>query len=392
MSNGERQSHDKPLRPLGAAHSLLGAHPASELIAGAETRHQSAQTRAIANMPAPNPSVQVRAIADILAPKRMAQMRAFADMATPKRMAQMRAFADMATPKRMAQMRVLADMATPKRMAQMRAFADIPTLKLNEQLATITSLSPLISDQHLKMAEIASPLSVVELNATAKAVLAVISPTVGGVRMRRFASPSRGMDRVRRVVHPAESFTHIQAEPRTAAPPEPRDRARETLLGHPGYADEVARPLNLRADPFLRACIEEVNRCLAEDRPVLAVDRAHSAVHRVLQLLAEEVGCVRDRRQTLTKLFRSVREHHPAFSFSGANDVAIELFGKLSSTLATLNELRNNHSYAHPTDDILSGPCARFAVTIALSMIELLIGLWSEYHFGGQRGDLWILN
>ena len=92
------------------------------------------------------------------------------------------------------------------------------------------------------------------------------------------------------------------------------------------------------------------------------------------------------------KLFHVVRKRHPAFMISGADEVAIDLFGKLSSILETLNELRNQHSYVHPTDDILSGPLARFAVETALSVIELLMGLWSEYHLGGQRGGRWMLN
>ena len=110
------------------------------------------------------------------------------------------------------------------------------------------------------------------------------------------------------------------------------------------------------------------------------------------QLLAEEVGVARDPREKLMKSFHVLRKHHPAFSISRADEVASALFGKLSSILTDVNDLRNQHSYAHPTDDILSESWARFVVETMLSVIELLIGLWSEYHFGGQRGDLWILN
>ena len=452
MSNGERRPNDGPIRSPGAAHLLPGARPPSELITGVETRHQSAQIRAIADMPmsnvsaqiraivdmpAPNLSAQIRAIADMSAPNLSAQIRAIADMPTPNLSAQIRAIGDMPTPNLSAQIRAIADMPTPNLSAQIRAIADmpapnlsaqiraitdmpapnlsveipalaniptpnlpvqipaladIPTPKLNQQLGTITGLSPLIGGQHVKMAEIAPPLSADELHATAKALRAVTSPLVRGVRPSPFAGRSRGLERLVKVVHTAESSTRIQAERRTVVPPEQRDRARETPRGRPGYADEAARPLNLRSDSFLCACIEDVNRCLAEDRPALAVDRAHSAIHRVLQLLAEEAGCARDGREKLTKLFHSVRSHHPAFSISGADEVATELFGKLSSILETLNELRNQHSYAHPTDAIPSGPWARFATETMLSVIELLMGLSSEYHLGRRRGDRRMLN
>ena len=131
-------------------------------------------------------------------------------------------------------------------------------------------------------------------------------------------------------------------------------------------------------DSFIKACLEDIRYSLEDGRPIAAVDRAHATVHRMLQLLAEEHGWEFNRHEGVPDLFRYLRQNHPAFMIAENGGSGVELFGKLSSLLQTLTEARNQHSLAHPTEHQLSSPWARFVVSSALAIFELLADLHAE--------------
>ena len=131
-------------------------------------------------------------------------------------------------------------------------------------------------------------------------------------------------------------------------------------------------------DSFVEACLEDIRCSLEDGRPIAAVDRAHTVVHRMLQLLAEEHGWELNRHKGVPDLFRYLRQNHPAFMVAENGGSGVELFGKLNSLLQTLTEARNQHSLAHPTEHQLSSPWARFVVSSALAIFELLADLRTE--------------
>ena len=131
-------------------------------------------------------------------------------------------------------------------------------------------------------------------------------------------------------------------------------------------------------DSFVEACLEDIRCSLEDGRPIAAVDRAHTVVHRMLQLLAEEHGWELNRHEGVPDLFRYLRQNHPAFMVAENGGSGVELFGKLNSLLQTLTEARNQHSLAHPTERQLSSPWARFVVRSALAIFELLADLRTE--------------
>ena len=143
----------------------------------------------------------------------------------------------------------------------------------------------------------------------------------------------------------------------------------------------VARPVFVQGvfeDSFLEACLEDIRCSLEDGRPIAAVDRAHTVVHRMLQLLAEEHGWEFNRHEGVPDLFRYLRKNYPAFMVAENGGSSVDLFGKLSSLLQTLTEARNQHSLAHPTEHQLSSPWARFVVSSALAIFELLADLHAE--------------
>ena len=164
---------------------------------------------------------------------------------------------------------------------------------------------------------------------------------------------------------------------RPTGPPPRRARRREVVLVGVAAVDPVeflvenliARP-EVAADPFLYECLTDVRHWLRVGRPRSAVDRAHSAVHRMLQIIAEEAEWEFNRHDGVLDLYRYVRKHHPAFAAVGGEEKVLELFGSLGRFLQKVTEMRNQHSLAHPSPDLLSEPSARSVVHLALVMFE----------------------
>ena len=167
--------------------------------------------------------------------------------------------------------------------------------------------------------------------------------------------------------------------PRPIVPPTRRAQRSEVVLvgvAAPDSAELLVESLIARrevaADPFLYECLTDVRHWLRVGRPRSAVDRAHSAVHRMLQIMALEVEWEFNRRDGVLDLYRHVRKHHPAFAASGGEEKVLGLFGSLGQILQKITEIRNQHSLAHPSRGLISEPSARFVVHMALAAFELM--------------------
>ena len=167
--------------------------------------------------------------------------------------------------------------------------------------------------------------------------------------------------------------------PRPIGPPTRRARRREVVLVGVAAADPVEFLLEnliarreVAADPFLYECLTDVRYWLRVGRPRSTVDRAHSAVHRMLQIIALEAGWEYDRHDGVSNLYRYVRKHHPAFVAGDGEEKVLELFGPLGQILHQVNEIRNQHSLAHPSRGLVSEPSARFVVHMTLAVFELM--------------------
>lgn len=130
---------------------------------------------------------------------------------------------------------------------------------------------------------------------------------------------------------------------------------------------------SLLADPFLSKCLDDVYLFLSHNRHVSAIDRAHSALHRVLQLLVGEVVSrpTPDHRK-VRLLCRFVCEHHPLFVAGRGRAIDPKLSEALLDIVVDLTQLRNNRSLAHPTDDLPSDAVALSIVERALAVIYQL--------------------
>lgn len=149
-----------------------------------------------------------------------------------------------------------------------------------------------------------------------------------------------------------------------------------------GLADGIFRGSEacqgLLADSVLSRCLDDVQLFFDHGRPVSAIDRAHSALHRVLELLAEEAGMPSVRGRKVHGLFRYVRTNHPIFILHNGEVVPIDPTGELAKIIQDLTWFRNHCSLAHPTDNLPSDDVARFVVHSALVVIQLLVERHAE--------------
>lgn len=143
-----------------------------------------------------------------------------------------------------------------------------------------------------------------------------------------------------------------------------------------GLADGIFRGSEARqgllADSVLSRCLDDIQLFFDHGRPVSAIDRAHSALHRVLQLLAEEVSQPSPDPRKVRLLCNFVCTYHPVLSTSREEARYVNLAEQLSEVVGGLTRLRNAHSLAHPTDDLPPDPVARFFVRQAVTVIHLV--------------------
>ena len=151
-----------------------------------------------------------------------------------------------------------------------------------------------------------------------------------------------------------------------------------------GLTDDILGLLgahsSLHTDSFLRKCLADIYLFLSHDRPVSAIDRAHSALHQVLRLLAGEVvGRPTPDHRKVRLLCRFVCQGHPIFLSDGGKAINLRLAERLSDIVTELTRLRNGHSFAHPTDDLAPDAVALFVVRRALTVIDQLAEQHCQY-------------
>lgn len=106
---------------------------------------------------------------------------------------------------------------------------------------------------------------------------------------------------------------------------------------------------------------------------VSSVDRIHTAFHGYLKMIATNAGIELEKDANITRIFKLIRENHPAFRIPSSRPNDIEnIIRAMSSIINTLNPLRNRASMAHPNEDLLEEPEAILVVNIVRSMLHYI--------------------
>lgn len=128
------------------------------------------------------------------------------------------------------------------------------------------------------------------------------------------------------------------------------------------------------AGEVVRRALSDADVLLASaNGAVSAVDRVHTALHGYLKELCRQAGIDYPEDPTLTKLFRLLREGHPAFEATGPRHDDIErVFHAHATVLDALNPLRNRASVAHANELLLDEPEARLVVNTVRTVFGYL--------------------
>ncbi len=138
-------------------------------------------------------------------------------------------------------------------------------------------------------------------------------------------------------------------------------------------AGGIAPPTPLGAPAAVEIALGDANDLLRAGKPLSAVDRIHTALYGYLRDVCQKAKIVCDPKDSITKLYKQLREHHPALAVTGPH--AASLLGILAafgSVLDTLNTLRNQASLAHPNEQLLSDSEASLAINAALTVFNYL--------------------
>ena len=106
---------------------------------------------------------------------------------------------------------------------------------------------------------------------------------------------------------------------------------------------------------------------------VSGVDRIHTTLHGYLRAACDVEDIVYGKDDSMTKLFKLLRQHHPALQELGSRSQDIErILQSSASIMDALNPIRNNASVAHPNEDLLNKEEAMLVINIVRSLLHYL--------------------
>jgi hypothetical protein len=175
--------------------------------------------------------------------------------------------------------------------------------------------------------------------------------------------------------------------------PEDEQEQKESLFK---YFQVIAQRLEAGspiATPSISQPIEIVEHAIADAEILLrergaksSVDRIHTALHGYTKSICSEAGLTYDKNDSLTKLFSTIYNDHPAFDDILHSGQIRTILRSQAGAINTINTIRNNATLAHPNNLLLEEPEAQFCINIAKSLIQYMEGRLENWRNVG-RGD-----
>lgn len=135
----------------------------------------------------------------------------------------------------------------------------------------------------------------------------------------------------------------------------------------------IANPDPKITSAIVERAIIDVETLLNANGAVSGVDRIHTALHGYLQAVCDSENITYQKDDSMAKLFKSIRQRHPALQNLGAHSQDIErVFQSFANILDALNPIRNNASVAHPNNDLLEKDEAMLVINAARTLLLYL--------------------
>jgi len=138
-------------------------------------------------------------------------------------------------------------------------------------------------------------------------------------------------------------------------------------------ASPIASPEPKTTSAVVERAIGDVEALIQTSGAVSGVDRVHTALHGYLRAVCERENIAYGKDDSMTRLFKSLRQHHPALQNLGARPQDIErVLQSFASIMDALNPIRNNASIAHPNEDLLDKDEAMLVINAARTLLHYL--------------------
>jgi hypothetical protein len=104
-----------------------------------------------------------------------------------------------------------------------------------------------------------------------------------------------------------------------------------------------------------------------------SVDRLHTALHGYLKAVCADAGIRYEEDATTSRLFRLLRQNHPALQKLGARQSDIEKILQCFGTIIdVMNPIRNKASIAHPNENLLEKDEALLVINASKTILHYL--------------------
>lgn len=124
---------------------------------------------------------------------------------------------------------------------------------------------------------------------------------------------------------------------------------------------------------IVERAIGDVEALIQSSDAVSGVDRIHTALHGYLRAACDAENITYAKDDSMTKLFKLLRQHHPALQNLGTRSQDIESILQSSANIMdALNPIRNKASVAHPNDDLLNKEEAMLVINVTRSLLHYL--------------------
>jgi hypothetical protein len=142
----------------------------------------------------------------------------------------------------------------------------------------------------------------------------------------------------------------------------------------------IPNPDLVTASEVLRRALADAEILIQQSGAVSAVDRIHTALHGYLIVVCDKSGIDHETNPSLTRLFRSLREEHPALAQVGTGSEEIgRVLQACAAIMDALNPLRNKLSVAHPNEQLLGDEEAMLVVNITRTLLHYFDAKFASY-------------
>ncbi len=141
----------------------------------------------------------------------------------------------------------------------------------------------------------------------------------------------------------------------------------------PDYAPQpVTTPTPKLTSTAVQAALADAEQMVSQNRPVSAVDRAHTALHGYLKQVCADAKITSIAADaSLTALVKEMIKNHPKFANTGPHRDEIEkMFKGICVICDALNPIRNRGSLSHANETLLEPAEAAMAINAARTILH----------------------